>query len=353
MRGWTGPCLVVASLGVATVAAGQPHPAERVGERAPTPIEIETPDEVVDEIVATVGKDAITRYEVEARVRETNNPLARFIADTREDEQASFQAAIDDLIAERLLMREARRLQIEVSDDEVEQSLRAMRQENGWTEEDYDAVLKMLGFDRRTYFETRKEQMIRGKVLQYKVHSRIRVTDREVEEAFLKEYHQGQGEDEVHLWHIVFRIPTEVTLPQLQGLMARAQEIREQVASGRISFEDAARQHSEDGSAQAGGDVGFFGRGQLLPALEEVAFRLEVGEISQVVQSPLGFHVLRVSERRVVPIRDPEEARARVRYALTEKAFQREYRAFIESLRAEARVQVRAQAPTRRTDPGR
>lgn len=345
--------MVVWSLGGAAVASGEPPqggPAEAV---APLEDPATPPEEVVDQVVATVGKDAITRYEVETRVRETNNPLARFVADTHEDEQASFQAALDDLIAERLLMREARRLQIDVLDDEVEQSLRAMRQENGWSEEDYDAVLGMLGFDRKTYFETRKEQMVRGKVLQYKVHSRIRVTDREVEEAFLKEYHQGQGEDEVHLWHVVFRIPTEVTLPQLEGLLARAQEVREQIASGRISFEDAARQHSEDGSAQAGGDVGFFGRGQLLPALEEVAFRLEVGEVSDVVQSPLGFHVLRVSERRVVPIRDPEEARARVRYGLTEKAFQKEYRAFIESLRAEARVQVRGRLAPPGEDPKR
>lgn len=348
MRWWTGIWMIVASLGGAAVALGEPAPSGAAEERVPLSDTVETPDEFVDEIVATVGKDAVTRYEVETRVRETNNPLARLIADTHEDEQASFQAALDDLIAERLLMREARRLQIDVSDDEVEQSLRAMRQENGWGEEDYDAVLRMLGFDRKTYFETRKEQMVRGKVLQYKVHSRIRVTDRDVEEAFLKEYHQGQGEDEVHLWHIVFRIPTEVTLPQLEALVARAREVREQVASGRVSFEDAARQHSEDGSAQAGGDVGFFGRGQLLPALEEVAFRLEVGEVSPVVQSPLGFHVLRVSERRVVPVRDPEEARARVRYALTEKAFQKEYRAFIESLRAEARVQVRAPQVPRR-----
>lgn len=308
-------------------------------------------EEVVDRIIATVGKEAITQYEVETRVRETNNPLARFITEAHQDEQTSFRAALDDLIAERLLMREARRLQIDVSDEEVHESLRAMREENGWSEEDYDAVLRMLGFDRESYFRTRKEQMIRGKVLQYKVHSRIRVTDREVEEAFLQEYHQGRGEDEVHLWHIVFRIPTEVTLEQLNERLTRAKEVREEVASGRISFEEAARRFSEDGSAQSGGDVGFFARGQLLPTLEDVAFRLSVGEVSPVVQSPVGFHILRVTERRVVPIRDPEEARARVRYRLTEAAFQREYRAFIESLRAEARVQVRREGwpPTGRT----
>ncbi len=320
------------------VARGDTPPE---GPGTPALESVRPSEEVVDRIVATIGKEAITQFQVEARVREMNNPLARFIAQPAPDDEKTFQAALDDLIAERLLMREARRLQIEVSDDEVEQSLRAMRQENGWSEEDYDAVLQMLGFDRKTYFQTRKEQMVRGKVLQYKVYSRIRVTDREVEEAFLKEYHQGQGEDQVHLWHIVFRIPTEVTLEQLESLVARAQEVRELVVSGQMSFEDAARRFSEDGSSQSGGDVGFFGRGQLLPALEELAFRLEIGEVSPVVQSPIGFHILRVTERRVVPIRDPKEARARVRYRLTEEAFQKEYRAFIASLRAEARVQVR------------
>jgi len=310
----------------------------RPADEAPSP----AAEQVVDRIVATFGREAITQSEVTERVREMRNPLARFIADTQEDDEArSFAAALDDLIAERLLMREARRLQIEVTDAEVEQSLKAMREENGWSEQDYDAVLKMIGFDRKTYFETRKQQMLRAKVLQYKVHSRVRVTDREVEEAFLKEYHNGEAEDEVHLFHIVFRIPPEVTLSRLEALMAHAIEVREQVASGALTFEEAAKRFSEDGTAQNGGDVGYFGRGQLLPALEDVAFRLDVGEVSPVVQSPLGFHILRVAERRAVPIRDPEEARARVRYRLTEEAFQKEYRAFIEELRSEARVEVR------------
>lgn len=340
-------CLMVSCFGVAGHAVGGlPEGPAKAAEGDPSLRQ----EEVVDFIVATIGKEAVTKYEVETRLQELRNPISRFLADTSSEGEASFQATLDDLIAERLLMREAQRLQIDVSDEEVAQSLRAMREENGWSEADYDAVLKMLGFDRKTYFQMRKEQMVRGRVLHYKVYSRIRVTDREVTEAFVKEYYQGRGEDEVHLWHVVFRVPTEVTLEQLEALLDRARKVREEIVSGRISFEEAARRFSEDGSAQAGGDVGFFGRGELLPTLEDVAFHLDIGAISPVVQSPIGFHILRVTERRVVPLRDVEEARARVRYRLTEEAFRKEYRAFIESLRAAARVQVRGQpgSPTQR-----
>lgn len=297
-------------------------------------------EEVIDRVVATIGKDVITLSEVEQRLREARNPLAQFIVG-EQDAQMSFQHVLDELIAEALLMREARKLEIEVTNEEVERSIRAMMAENGWDDEDLDTVLKMMGYDRKRFFALHREQILRHKVLQYKVYSRLRISDREVEDAFLKEYHGGKAESQVHLWHIVLRIPTEVTLEQLEGILTRAKEIRQKIIAGEITFEEAARKYSEDSaSAQAGGDVGFFGQGQLLRSLEEVAFSLKDGEVSSVVQSPIGFHILRVTERRLAPLKDPEEARARVRYRLTEEAFHKEYKAYIQSLRAEARVKI-------------
>jgi len=200
----------------------------------------------------------------------------------------------------------------------------------------------MLGFDGvNAYREHAKRELIKGRVLRIKVGSTVRVTDREIDEAFQREYHGGDKKEEIHLWHIVFRIPQQVSLDLIKGVIEKAKTIRESIVSGRKTFEEAAAEFSEDGTGQRGGDVGYFGRGTLQASLEHAAFALDDGELSPVVQSSAGFHILRVTDRRLVDLDDPEEARARVRYELTEEAFQTALRSYIEELRAASRVEIR------------
>ena len=200
--------------------------------------------------------------------------------------------------------------------------------------------MKMLGFDDvKSYREHARKELLKSQVLRLKVGARVRITDREVEEEFNKEFDGGKTEQEVHLWHIVLRLPETVTLPLIQEKLAMAEALRTRAAAG--AFEEVARKSSEDGSAPKGGDVGWFARGRLQPTLEEAAFGLKDGEVSPVVQSSLGFHILRVTEHRRVPLKDPEEARARVRYELSETAFAKILKEYIQELRSSAHVEVK------------
>ncbi len=333
---WWVPVLLIAGTLPAAAQAPAPTTAPATAPATAKP----APAAMIDRIVATMGDDAITLLEVRKRAASARNPMAEAVAGRGAETDATMKAALDDLIAERLILAEARKLDITATDAEVDQHTKAIKDQNGWSDDEFATAVKMLGFeDVKSYREHARKELLKSQVLRLKVGARIRITDREVEEEFNKEFDGGKTEQEVHLWHIVLRLPDTVTLPLIQEKLAKAEELRARAAAGQ--FEAVARESSEDGSAPKGGDVGWFARGRLQPTLEEAAFGLKDNEVSPVVQSSLGFHILRVTEHRRVPLKDPDEARARVRYELSETAFAKILKEYIQELRSAAHVEIK------------
>lgn len=120
----------------------------------------------------------------------------------------------------------------------------------------------------------------------------------------------------------------------------RLRELRREIESGARRFEDVAKEVSEDGSAAAGGDLGWFGPGVMVPEFEEPAARLAPGEISAPVASRFGVHLIQVLERRRTAL-PPAQKREQVRNVLRERKFQQAYQDWVEELRARAYIEIR------------
>jgi hypothetical protein len=117
-------------------------------------------------------------------------------------------------------------------------------------------------------------------------------------------YEREQPNAEVRARHILFRLPGDASPALRDSIMRQAQDIREQAAAG-ADFSDLAREHSQDpGSAQQGGDLDYFSRGQMVAPFEEAAFALQPGEISEIVESPFGLHIIKVDDRRTPAFED-------------------------------------------------
>jgi peptidyl-prolyl cis-trans isomerase SurA len=137
--------------------------------------------------------------------------------------------------------------------------------------------------------------------------------------------------------HILLRVS-----PQLdaQAAAARLAEFRRQIDGGQRRFEDIARQYSEDGSAAAGGDLGFSVPGTMVPEFEEAMNRLPVGGVSQPVVSRFGVHLIQVTERREVPL-DAAQQREQARNVLRERKFEEAFAEWARELRARAYIELR------------
>ena len=142
---------------------------------------------------------------------------------------------------------------------------------------------------------------------------------------------------QTHARHILLR-----TSPQLSAEAAarRLAEMQRQIQAGSRTFEDLARQFSDDGSAANGGDLGWAGRGQFVPEFEEVMDKLPTGGISQPVVSRFGVHLIQVLERREVAL-ETKQLREQARNQLREKKFDEAYAEWAKDLRARAYVEMR------------
>ena len=130
--------------------------------------------------------------------------------------------------------------------------------------------------------------------------------------------------------------------PQLSEAAARARlsDLRGQIVAGRIDFAEAARQQSQDGSAAAGGDLGWASPGQFVPEFEEVMNRLAPGEISEPVSSRFGVHLLQLVERRQTTV-SPREQRELVRNAVRERKTDEAFDLWAREVRGRAYVEMR------------
>ncbi len=142
---------------------------------------------------------------------------------------------------------------------------------------------------------------------------------------------------QTHARHILLRVS-----PQLSAEVAarRLAEYKRQIESGQVKFEDIAKANSEDGSAAAGGDLGWMGAGGFVPEFEEAMNALPIGGISPPIVSRFGVHLIQVLERRTVEL-EMKQLREQARSALREQKYDAAYQEWVKDLRDKAFVEVR------------
>lgn len=183
---------------------------------------------------------------------------------------------------------------------------------------DYESRVELDEARIESYYQQNREQYAvpeRVKVQYLELSMADTIDSIPVEEEALRDLYEGRKAEEFTVGeerrarHILIRVPASADEAAEQAARAKAEEIHAAIEAG-ASFEEMAREHSEDtGSARSGGDLGFFGRGAMVGPFEDVAFALNVGEVSGPVRTPFGYHLIRLEEVRPGSVRSFEEVR--------------------------------------------
>jgi len=275
------------------------------GQEAPTGLRCESSPEVVDRIVAIVGDAAILSSQLDEEIftqRAQQSPLPK----TEEEFRALCRQVVSDLIEGELMVQVAQRdTTIKVTDQEVadgvDQQFRNIRQ-RFTSEVDFRAELTKSGFQtpeefRRWLAENQRKAALRNRLIE-KLKSEgklkpIQPTDREMRAYF----EQFGSQLPPRPATISFRNIVVSPLPSPEA-KARARVLADSLVWALrlgADFGVAARRFSQDpGSKEQGGDLGWFRRGQMVPAFETAAFSLKPGIISTPVETPFGFHIIQV-----------------------------------------------------------
>ena len=203
-------------------------------------------------------------------------------------ERAAGDQVIQQLIIETLLLQEAEAQGVMPTDDEVEMQLLLMKSQFGNNDQIFAQYLRQYGID---------EARLREEIVLTYVLNRLAVLGVTVTEEETREFFETNKDELVRVRSRHILVDTE----------EEAREILAQLQAGE-DFAALAQEYSQDGSAASGGDLGFFGKGQMVQPFEDAAFALAEGEISDVVQSQFGYHLIKLEERQEPEFSDVEES---------------------------------------------
>lgn len=302
-------------------------------------ISISKEREIIDRIITIVNGEVITLGELKKEFQKLDSSgIESFYEKENQDEKKKKENILELLIQSRLLLQEANKIGLEVSDSEIEEHIKKIMESNNWSIDEFETAIKMLGFKGIDEYKNHaRGELLKSQIVRIKVGSKINVSDREVDEAFQKKYGKGV-EEEIKISHILFKVAPTSSQEEIEEKRKKAEEVRAMILNNEASFEELAIKYSDDGSGKRGGDVGYWRRGGLDPVFENTAFSLKVGKISDVVQSSYGFHIIKITDKRMVSIKDVDEIKARLRYEIYQEAFQKGVREWIKELKNKANI---------------
>lgn len=199
-----------------------------------------------------------------------------------------------------------------------------------------DSTLAVLDLDK--FAEDQREDQTVFRFLESSVRADTSLTDQQLEQLWNTE---GPGV-EVKARHILLRPPGGEGQPaptpaQSAQLKQRAEQIRARAAAGEDFAALAAETTEEPGGKERGGDLGWFGRGRMVAQFEEAALTMQPGQVSPVVETPFGYHIIKVEDRRQTPM---AENRAMFRQQAQQQARQKAVGAYVDSLKKASNLQV-------------
>ncbi len=252
--------------------------------------------EPIDRILVVVNDDVITASELNARVVEVERELAeRRIAPP--PRAVLRRQVLERMVLERVQVQQAEKMGIRVTDQDVQGAIRKLAQRNKLTLEQFYQALQSVGIGVDAYRRRIRDQLTIERLLEREINNKVVVSDAEVEDFLAKRKREARPDAAYNLSHILIAVPESASPEQLQAAKQKAEEIRESLARG-ASFEQAAIAYSQAQEALQGGALGWKDPGQLPTLLLDAVQGLEPGALSELVRSPVGFHLLRLNDRR-------------------------------------------------------
>ncbi|WP_456276848.1 peptidylprolyl isomerase [Bacillus sp. AK128] len=230
--------------------------------------------------------------------------------------------AVDQLITEKIIEMEIEKEEVEISKEEIDTELLEFKEYYGG-EEAFQEVLDLNGVALSTVLNNIETSIAVNKLLE----ERISVTDEEMETYFEENKDSFAQQEQVQASHIL--VEDEAT----------AQEVVAKIEAGEDFASLVTEYSTDEATVEAGGDLGYFSTGQMVQEFEDVAFAMEVGEISEPVQTEYGYHVINLVDRIAAAEANYEEVKEEIRTAIFESKVEEEYTVWLEEKTADYEIE--------------
>ncbi len=245
---------------------------------------------------------------------------------------------LEGLVDAEVLYQASQAAGIRVDDDTVTQQMRSLRSRFP-SDEEFAEYLEGQGLTLDEMKEQVRRNLATEQLVQREVGSKVTVSDEEIADYYEKNNQRMRRSAAVRVSEIFVATAPGAGASARSRARQKIEAILKEIHAGN-DFADLARKYSESPDAKDGGDMGYISRDGTVPALAEAALRLKVGEISDVVETPYGYHILKVTDKREAGDVTLEEARPRISTLVMQQKEQEALNAYLAGLKASAKIEI-------------
>ena len=300
--------------------------------------------ELADRIVAIVNDDVIT-------LSELNEAVVPYLQNIREDRYPPDTAremrfklreqVLNRMINDLLTAQEAKRLNISVGENEVDEYIERTKSQHSLTEEDLKKALAGQGLTLEQYREQVKEQILQFKIINLVVKSKIAITEKDIQEYYESHKKDYQSEKKYHLKTIVIEVPASATDAERDAARERMTSVEGALkAGGPGAFNELADRFSKDGASPAGGDLGLFALDELSEKIRDLVRDMKAGDITPVLETINGYQILMVQEIKEGVGKTLDDVRIEIQEHLHRELVKEKYETWVKNLRDRSYVRV-------------
>lgn len=288
---------------------------------------------------AKVNGSGIKKATLDAAMTNFIENQKMFGMEVKEEDKSKLQKDIlEELISAELLYQESKKAGLGNLKKQTEQQLENIKKGLGSNEE-FQKILKDRGITENDLKEDIQKGVSIKEFLDKNVYKDISVSDAEKEEEYEKSKDKLNVPEQIKASHILILVKEDATDEDKKAALEKTEELRKRILS-REDFAELAKENSADGSAVRGGDLGYFSKGQMVKPFEDAAFAMGIGDVSAVVETQFGYHIIKLTDKKEPRVLAYEEVRDDIEKFLTNKYRREKLDSLVQDLRKKAKIEI-------------
>ena len=331
-------CLFVVSFGLGSLS----HAADQKQATAKSAPEAGAPDKAAGvATIATVNGVAITQSDLDRDMGRYERQMAMLgqVPDPAQVGEMK-KKVLDGLIGREVLRQESQKLGVKVSDAEVDERVASLKNRFP-SEKDFSDTLAKMSLTESELKTQFAQEMGISKLIDQEVGSKVTVTDAEAKAFYDANPELFKTPEMVRASHILVMVDQKAGDADKAKAKEKMAGIQKKVQAGE-DFAELAKQFSDCKSSTSGGDLDFFQRGQMVGAFEDAAFKLNVGEVSDVVETQFGYHLIKVTDKKPAETKTYDQVKDELTKYLKQQKVSQQLSQYVDQLKAKDKIEVLA-----------
>jgi peptidyl-prolyl cis-trans isomerase SurA len=297
--------------------------------------------EEINRVVAVVGDDVVTALDVdkviktmEAQLGQVDDPVE---AAARQKQMR--KVALERLIEDRIFQQEVKRLNLGVSQDEMDRYIARIRDRNQISEKQFAAHLSRRGLTPEEYRAELKKDILKHKLIQREVKSSVVISDDQVNQYYKQHLSEYGKVDQVNLRALFLTVPDDAGMDAQEVVQQKAEDLREQAVKKK-NLADLASKHTQGPGKEKGGMLDPVSTKDMLPAMRQALGEMKPGDISKVLRVPGGFVFFELISKGGDDVLPLPKVRDQIREKLENEALEKKFQTWLAELRKKTFVQI-------------